>query len=377
MRSSSGEIEKRERQALLNRILACPQFAHAYSLRRILEYLVKRAEDPAGNAPKEYDIAVEALGRPERFDPKTDPIIRVSIAGIRERLRNYFENEGREEKLRLSIPKGQYRVLYEMEGQPVVETRGPSAARERFWAPYFNSRSPNILIYTEVLFFRDEHWTYVRNIYVNDRARGASELAAKGIGLDPATLRPSFHFVSAGEMHTLLTIQRAFHEMHLALDIKNSRFFSWQEMQGTNLILLGSSRTNPFLHSLQGKEPFQMTQDSFVDSEARDGEQKEYKGRHFFEGELERGVEYALVTRRPGIEPGSAITLIAGTHGRAIEGAGQFLAREDRLATLFDALGLGPKDAVPAHFQALLRVDLIDYIEEVVNVEMVALRVVG
>lgn len=360
----------------MNRILACPQFAHAYSLRRILEYLVRRAEDPAGSVPKEYDIAIEALGRPERFDPKTDPIIRVSIAGIRERLRNYFENEGRAEKLRLSIPKGQYRVLYAMEGQAETDARAPAAARERFWAPYFNSRSPNILIYTEVLFFRDENWTYVRNIYVNDRAKGAADLAAKGIGLDPATLRPSFHFVSAGEMHTLLTIQRAFHEMNLALDIRNSRFFSWQEMQGTNLILLGSSRTNPFLHSLQGKEPFQMTQDSFVNTEPREGEQETYQGRHFFEGELERGVEYALVTRRPGMEAGSAITLIAGTHGRAIEGAGQFLAREDRLATLFTALGPGSQDTVPAHFQTLLRVDLIDYIEEVVNVEVVAVRVV-
>jgi hypothetical protein len=177
-------------------------------------------------------------------------------------------------------------------------------------------------------------------------------------------------------MHTLLTIQRAFHEMKLELDIRNSRFFSWQEMQGTNLILLGSSRTNPFLHSLQGKEPLQMTQDSFVDTEPREGEQNEYRGRHFFEGELERGVEYALVTRRPGIEAGSAITLIAGTHGRAIEGAGQFLSREDRLATLFVALGLGRADPVPPHFQALLRVDLIDYIEEVVNVEVVVVRAV-
>lgn len=369
----SADITVSEKQSLLNRILASPQFAHAYSLRRILEYLVRRAEDPAG-PPKEYDIAVEALGRPERFDPKTDPIIRVSIAGIRERLRTYFENEGREEKFRLSIPKGQYRVQYTTEGE--VEARMPAAARERFWTPYFNTRSPNILIYTEVLFFRDENWTYVRNIYVNDRAKGAAELAHKGIGLDPSTLRPSFHFVSAGEMHTLLTIQRAFHEMNLALDIRNSRFFSWQEMQGANLILIGSSRTNPFLSSLQGKEPFQMTPDSFVNTDPRDGEERIYRGRHFFEGELERGVEYALLTRRPGIRANSAITLIAGNHGRAIEGAGQFLAREDRLATLFHSLGLAAGAPVPEHFQALLRVDLIDYIEEVVNVELVATRVV-
>jgi hypothetical protein len=377
VQNNPGDPQLADRRALLNRILASPQFAHAYSLRRILEYLVKRALEPAASAPKEYDIAVEAIGRQESFDPKTDPIIRVSISGIRERLKTYFENEGRDERLRLTIPKGQYRVLFEKEGQEARAGTQRSGVRERFWAPYLNSRSPNILVYTEVLFFRDTQGNYVRNIFVNDRLSGAEALPARGLNVEPATLRPSFHFVSAGEMHSLLSIQRSFNELRLPLDIRNSRFFSWQEMQGANLILLGSSRTNPFLHSLQGKEPLLITHDSIVNTEPRADEPSSYQGSHFFEGELERGIEYALVTRRPGIEPNSSITLIAGNHGRAIEGAGQFLGREDRLATLLEAMELGPLDDVPRHFQALLRVDLIDYVEEVVHVELVSHRVVG
>lgn len=377
MKVTLREAGRSERQALVNRILASPQFAHAYSLRRILEYLVRRSEESDAGAPKEYDIAVEAIGRPESFDPKADPIIRVSIASIRERLKTFFENEGREERLRLSIPKGQYRAVFEVEGHHAPRAPLPGGIRERFWAPYFSGGAPNILVYTEVLFFRDDKGNYVRNIFVNDRASGAKELPGRGLPVDPAALRPSFHFVPAGEMHSLLLIQRAFNDLRLPLDIRNSRFFSWQEMQGANLILLGSSRTNPFLHSLQGKEPFLITQDSILNTAPKPGEPGAYRGRHFFEGELERGIEYALVTRRPGIQPGSSITLIAGNHGRAIEGAGQFLAREDRLSTLLDAMGLALQEPVPAHFQALLRVDLIDYVEEVVHVELVSLRVVA
>jgi hypothetical protein len=375
VRSISRETSRTEAQALLNRILASPQFAQAYSLRRILEYLVKRAEAPGSSPPKEYDIAVMAIGRPDSFDPKTDPIIRVSIAGIRERLKTYFENEGRGEKLRLSIPKGQYRVHIGVEGREAERAEQPGGARERFWAPYFNTKSPNILVYTEVLFFRDAQGNYVRNIYVNDRHGGAGELPGRGLPVEPSSLRPSFHFVSAGEMHSVLAVQRTFNEMRLPLDIRNSRFFSWQEMQGSNLILVGSSRTNPFLNSLQGKEPFVITHDSIVNTAPKGGEQAAYPGKRFFEGELERCIEYALVTRRPGIDPSSSITLIAGNHGRSIEGAAQFLAREDRLATLIEALALAEGQAVPGHFQALLRVDMIDYVEEVVHVELVSARV--
>lgn len=374
---TSREPGHGERQALLNRILVSPQFAQAYSLRRILEYLVRRSEASSAGSPKEYDIAVEAIGRPDSFDPKADPIIRVSIASIRERLRTFFDNEGRDERLRLSIPKGQYRPVFEVEGHGAPRTALPGGVRERFWSPYFAAGPPNILVYTEVLFFRDDKGNYVRNIFVNERTAGASELPSRGLPVEPGAMRPSFHFVSAGEMHSLLLIQRTFNELRLPLDIRNSRFFSWQEMQGANLILLGSSRTNPFLHSLQGKEPFLITQDSILNTSPQSGEPESYRGSHFFEGELERGIEFALVTRRPGLEPGSSITLIAGNHGRAIEGAGQFLAREDSLSTLLDAMDLAPDQPVARHFQALLRVDLIDYVEEVVHVELVSLRTIG
>ncbi len=122
--------------------------------------------------------------------------------------------------------------------------------------------------------------------------------------------------------------------------MRNSRFFSWTELQGANLILLGSARTNAFLNSLQGQEPFVITPEEIVNTRPQPGEKTRYAGRRFCEGELERVEEYALVTRRPGIGGGTAIALISANHGRAIEGAGQFLAREDRVGQLLERMGL-------------------------------------
>src|SRR5215470_947601 len=59
------------RQQLLSRVLTSRQFAHADTLKRILRYLCERSADAGGTPPKEYDIAIQAMGRSESFDPRT------------------------------------------------------------------------------------------------------------------------------------------------------------------------------------------------------------------------------------------------------------------------------------------------------------------
>ena len=98
-------------QALLDRILASPHFAQTLTLGRILSYV---CENTAGTETrlKEYEIATEVLRREHSFDPKLDPVVRVSMKGVRERLQRYFDDAGKREALRLVIPKGQYRAEF-------------------------------------------------------------------------------------------------------------------------------------------------------------------------------------------------------------------------------------------------------------------------
>ena len=50
------------------------------------------------------------------------------------------------------------------------------AARKKFWQPYLSGNVNNMLVYTDVLFFRDDSGNYLRNIYVNGLAGGADEI---------------------------------------------------------------------------------------------------------------------------------------------------------------------------------------------------------
>jgi hypothetical protein len=73
----------------LEHILASSGFRTSESLRRLLRYTVEAALEGRGDGLKEYTLGVEALGRPESFDPHQDTIVRVQARKLRERLAAY------------------------------------------------------------------------------------------------------------------------------------------------------------------------------------------------------------------------------------------------------------------------------------------------
>jgi hypothetical protein len=372
------DVKEAQRQ-LLERILESPHFAHASSLKRILQYLCDRSGESGPTLIKEHEIATSVLGRQQSFDPKTDPIVRVSITAVRQRLHAYFESEGKSETFGLEIPKGAYRAVFSARSfgeLPPDELEGRLITLRRFWQPYLSGDVKNMLVYTDVLFFRDDAGTYLRNIYVNSLSGGLEEIRKRLKMEESHGLKPSFHFVASGEVHAMLSLIRLFAQLEAPLTVRNSRFTSWNELRSSNLVLLGSSRTNSFLDSLQGGNNFVITADDIRNLEPHEGEERVYVGQRYMEGKLEKVVEPAVVTRRPGLTRGTAVTMISANHGRAIEGAGNFLALEDDLARVLESSGLSGTQDLPEHFQLLLRVHMVDFDEEVVNVERIGHRVI-
>jgi hypothetical protein len=83
-------------------------FAKAPSLASLLEYVCAKYFDGQTAQIKEYNVAVEALGRPPSFDPSEDSIVRVEAFRLRKRLKQYYENEGSGHPLRIVITPGRY-----------------------------------------------------------------------------------------------------------------------------------------------------------------------------------------------------------------------------------------------------------------------------
>ena len=101
-------------QRQVKRILRSVTFRNAATLQQLLRFLTAYAL--VGNnteSLKEYTIGVEAFGRPQDFDPKTDTIVRVQIHRLRQKLREYYDSDGERDPILVAIPKGHYLPHFE------------------------------------------------------------------------------------------------------------------------------------------------------------------------------------------------------------------------------------------------------------------------
>lgn len=92
----------------LDRILASAAFTDAGRASSFLRFVVERTLEGHDGEIKEWVIAVEVLGRATSFDSKSDPIVRVEAGRLRDRLSSYYEAEGGEDSVLISLPKGRY-----------------------------------------------------------------------------------------------------------------------------------------------------------------------------------------------------------------------------------------------------------------------------
>jgi len=99
-------------RAELQRVLASGDFPATERNRRFLTYAVEK--ELAGQ-PEEItalQVGTRVFGRSENFDPNKDPIVRIEAGKLRRDLETYYLKEGRNNPLRISLPRGGYRPRF-------------------------------------------------------------------------------------------------------------------------------------------------------------------------------------------------------------------------------------------------------------------------
>ena len=102
------------RWQLAQRIVASRSFAKSILLSRFLLYVCEREITGKISEISEQQIGVHVFGRRVGYNPGEDNIVRNYARQLRHRLDQYFLEEGREEELRLSIPRGKYVPVYSL-----------------------------------------------------------------------------------------------------------------------------------------------------------------------------------------------------------------------------------------------------------------------
>src|SRR5258706_2687966 len=101
------------RWELVTRITESSQFQKCSRLREFLLYACECAlQDRAGHL-HEQQIGTKVFGRPPEYNTNEDNIVRVSARQLRKRLEEYFASEGREEPVKIIIPKGSYVPVFD------------------------------------------------------------------------------------------------------------------------------------------------------------------------------------------------------------------------------------------------------------------------
>jgi hypothetical protein len=128
-----GKLSAEDEKAELEAVLASSLFARTPSLANLLSYLCRKYFQGEADLLKEYTIGVEAFGRAPDFDKKEDSIVRVEIRRLREKLRQYYETEGADHPIRLTIPVGHYVPAFTKNGaaqfQSCTDSREAAEAR--------------------------------------------------------------------------------------------------------------------------------------------------------------------------------------------------------------------------------------------------------
>ncbi len=96
----------------LSRILQSKTFENSERLRKFLNYVVTETIEGREDKIKSYSIGIEVLNRNSDFDTTHDGIVRTTANRLRAALEKYYQTEGRDDPIVISLPRGRYLPVF-------------------------------------------------------------------------------------------------------------------------------------------------------------------------------------------------------------------------------------------------------------------------
>lgn len=107
--TNASVISEEEILIALKSVLASGQFIKAPRASRLLRFLVENTLSGSVREINEYAIGLDVFDRnPSTYSTTDDPIVRVQVGRLREKLKAYFSIEGSDTDIEISIPIGSY-----------------------------------------------------------------------------------------------------------------------------------------------------------------------------------------------------------------------------------------------------------------------------
>lgn len=108
LREGVGQPAVNSIREQLERVLSNPEFMSTDNRKAFLRYIIEETLAGRADRLKGFSIAMSVFRRDESFDPQTDPVVRLEARRLRRELEHYYLTTGRDDPIRISIPKGAY-----------------------------------------------------------------------------------------------------------------------------------------------------------------------------------------------------------------------------------------------------------------------------
>lgn len=343
----------------LRPILDSRSFDRAETLKKLLIYLWEQRDSEIS----EYAIAIDALGRRTDFDPKLDATVRVQISRLRRKLREFYETEGINCSLKISIPIGSHMLqVAEVESQEVAAeeasviesgnqnllriltavcivltlfcgwllwTRGDASGTRygtkhgpiAFWNSFLShGTKTEITLPTPIFFkFSGNKELRVRDLSTNDFQDWSSSVALKDFSnrFGPPALEQSY--TVASDTFAAIALARSLDAMGLGDSVvfNNNANSSMSDLETSNEIALGAYATLGSFQFYLNRMNFRLTQGE-AEIENRNPTGTEPK---VFQSTTEGSgltIEPGIIALLPGKSPNTRLMILQGRHTAAL-----------------------------------------------------------
>jgi hypothetical protein len=121
----------------LEAILANPHFRGSKRYPALLKFVVDATVQGRTDDLKERTLGVEVFGRNPDYDTNADPVVRFSASEVRERLAQYYHEQGDRPRLQIELPLGSYvpQLFLRSDDTAAEETLPPLRAADLKPAP--------------------------------------------------------------------------------------------------------------------------------------------------------------------------------------------------------------------------------------------------
>jgi hypothetical protein len=336
----------------------------------------------------EQQIGVHVFKRAANYNPNDDSIVRSHARLLRQKLDAYFELEGRDEEVRIQIPKGRYVPFFEPQETklnavetwdaartlPVKARAGrrnlvwaivvlafaslgtltarwawsPPKARatpHAFWTSFFSSGKKVLIVPADSALALIEDMTR-RQIgltdYLNHRYR--FDLAnVPGWDENALSRLAGRHYTSMADLNLTARLVRLPEAGAHSIEIRYARDLQLADLKEGSAVLIGGPRANPWEDLFQDKMNF------FVDTdrttlENRVSNKTPHPGEQKVYGEPQGDSPvraYGLVALLPGLRASTRTLVVEGTSSIGTECAADFLLDDAALGNFIAEISKG------------------------------------